>query len=331
MPDPVTLIDAREVPDARWDQAVLALGGYLYHTSHWRRLLCAAYPGMDDVSVGFCRGERLVALLPLIRVRRLGFSKVFSMPFSLAGPLGEESAEITRLMLAYLARIGHSTKLNCRRQPEGLAGMACHAHRVAEADLARTEEDLWAGLGKSLRSDVKAKQAEVNLRPAATPEDLASIQQIYQTRMKLLGSPGTYTNTLFAGILDLPVDLRHVTILSSDGLDVAFNIAFCFGAMSFYFANASLPGYNRLCASSKLMWEDLRWARAQGATIHYLGGGLSGAVDESLFQFKIRWGRESCEYNLTHSFGFKGWCVDRLQAAASNRLVGLSLRLLGVR
>ena len=105
---------------------------------------------------------------------------------------------------------------------------------------------------------------------------------------------------------------------------ISFNFSVRHGDTAFFFAEGTDREFGKLHSNRLLMWENIRWAKQMGSKQFHFGGGIDGSKEDSLYAYKLKFGKEFCWYRIVIPYTAKG----RLSLAVYQRLPSNLLRKL---
>lgn len=301
---------------AGWDDFVRDADGTLFHTRKWAALYREA--GFRDDSFATLRDGRLAGVFPLVSIQAGPFRKAFSVPLVPAGYLGEPPPH--ELLLARLGGCGDAIQVQSIEKT--LPDLSWSDVLGLRVDLAPSEEALLKGLSKTLRYEIRKAPENPDLRVVEASESrhLDDAWALYEKTMARNASSGSYWPGLLRGILELPAELRKFTLAYAGEKPIALNIFLRFGKHAHYFAAASDQEFQKLMANPLLQWQAIVWAKRAGSAFVHLGGGLSADGNDTLFQYKKKWGAEYHTYRAHVALGWKGRVLNRLDLLLTDQL-----------
>lgn len=150
-------------------------------------------------------------------------------------------------------------------------------------DLERSEEEIWAGLHKKVRRDVRViDKHPVELRPLVDPAAAPVLAALFNAAIRRTG--GNVASRDWSRHLALartrPDLLRIVGLYRHDGSELlAFASAYAHGDHAEYAdAGSARPSDLRIPLSYALVWDLICWARETGASFFDFGGVTDGTA-----------------------------------------------------
>ena len=285
------VVERFDGPAEEWDAAVRASSGWThFHLFGWRTVMeralgheCVYLAARDVVS------RRIVALLPLVRVRSIVFGHyLVSMPFvNYGGPLGDEAGvRAVTTHAAELARRDRVKLLELRsRQALPIDLPVSHRKLTVVLDLPATSEDLWKSLPAKLRSQVRRPQKDgVTVRFGA--DQLGAFHRVFARHMRDLGTPAQ-PRALFDAIADVfPGDVE-VAVAYHDDTPIACGFGFLWdGEFEITWASA-LRSHRAMSPNMLVYWALMERVIIRGAR-HFNFGRCTR--DSGTHRFKMQWG-----------------------------------------
>ena len=256
------------LPDAEWDDALLALDGHVLQSSGWMQVqralghevLWSRGPGWQWAGA----------------IRHGLFPRYLYVPYGPAGT--DRSADALRDIVRSAASSGLDF---ARVEPTGndaLAALAAARARAQRAvqprctwvlDLTVDEETLRSGLESGHRSRINAAPRRgISVRCSNDPAEVEiflRLQRVAAGHSGFAGQSASYHRTV-ARVL-MPLGMARLYVAEAGGSPVSASIAFDFGATRYYAYAASDPeGGRKLGAGPPLLWKMILDARENGAT-----------------------------------------------------------------
>lgn len=292
---------------ARWQAEVVPISDERWHTFVARQPDASPFhhPAWARV-IGECYGWRPFGLLlrsgagdvglPVIAVRhRPGRTRWVSLPYTdSCPPLGGALAgrPDTVGVLDEVRSAAGAARFEIRGPVAGAAahpGGVSFGHTLA---LRAEEDEVFATLHRSQvqRNIRRAQRAGVRVRTSTAQTDLTRVFfDLHVRTRQRLGvpvQPHRYFRVLWRRMI--AEGLGFVSIASVGDTPVAAAVFLAWGGTIVYKYGASDPSYWNVRANHLLFWEAIRWGCRQG--FHTFDFGRTGPADESLRQFKSRWG-----------------------------------------
>jgi FemAB-related protein (PEP-CTERM system-associated) len=274
-----------------WRRMARDLNGVgLAHAVEWAGIISEVY-GHRPLYVAAHDEMGHSALLPAVVVRRPFFGTVVaSMPFlDGGGPCSSSPALATSLVetLIHEARRIGADRVELRSGQRLAITAQPQDHKVNMVlALPQTHEELWNGLGRSVRDQVrKAERSGVSLEWGGA-ESLSQFYWIYASRMRDLGSP-PHDRAFFNSTLDHFGVRAQVLLARKGSTTIGGLIALVHRDTMVVPWAASLKMYAGLSPNVLLYWEALRAGCAKGLREFDFGRSTRGS---STYKFKRQWG-----------------------------------------
>ncbi len=273
-----------------WDAFVRTQPGWThFHLYGWRAVMHRVlrheciYLSAED------RTGRIVAVLPLVRVRSLVFGHyLVSMPFvNYGGPLGSDdgiralSTEAAAMATRSRVRL---MELRSRRElPLGLP--VSHRKLTVLLDLPSDPADLWAALPGKLRSQIKRPRKEgITVRFGATEID--AFYQVFAHHMRDLGTPVLSLSFFRALAREFGDDVQFAVAYHEER-PVACGCGFYWnGEFEITWASA-LRSHKAMSPNMLVYWELMERMALRGARVFNFG---RCSPDSGTYRFKMQWG-----------------------------------------
>ncbi len=294
----------RPLPDPGWAAFVARQRRALpYHHPAWASMLAECYGFRALALTVEDRSGPVLAGLPLIEIRRRpGRPRWVALPFTdECPPLAAEEVDGLAGCLDEARRAHGVGRLEIRALVAGGGVRADGTFLTHRLPLAGTEDEVFARLHASqVRRNVRRAQRHgVVVRPGAVEEDLTRVfYRLHLRTRHRLGvpvQPLRYFRLLWRRLL--APGLGTVLIAESAGVPVAAGVFLASPDLCVYKYGASDERHWDVRPNHLLFWTAIRWAMARGCRTFDFGRTDLG--DESLREFKSRWGTE--ERPLTYS------------------------------
>lgn len=292
------------ITDGRWRDFVAGRReANPFHHPAWTQVIAECY-GYHPFAL-LLHGEAGDVGLPIIEVRhRPGRAKWVSLPFTdHCPPLGPAQA-VSPDAVAVLDELRGAAGVARFEIRDTLAGDAAHpgarsfGHTLA---LHANEDEVFATLHRSqVQRNIRRAQRE-GVRVRTSTDDLAVTRVFFdlhvmtRRRLGVPVQPHRYFRVLWQRMIR--GGLGFVSIASIADTPVAAAVFLTFNGTIVYKYGASDPQYWNARANHLLFWEAIRWGCRHG--FHTFDFGRTGARDESLREFKSRWG--TVERSLVYS------------------------------
>jgi FemAB-related protein (PEP-CTERM system-associated) len=287
----LTITVASEHLEHVWDDYVHAhADGTVDHLWRWSRVITGAF-GHRCAYLAASRGPRLAGLLPLVlfHSRIFGRSAV-SLPFlnyggvladdeRTAGALVSKAEEVAREFGASYVELRHRTRQ--------LAGLPSRQHKLGFVrDLPGTADELWSGIDRKVRNQVRKAQKEGLACETGGLELVPAFYDVFATNMRDLGTP-VYSRQLFVRTLEQFPGRAQVHVVRVGPRPVAAAVAVRFRDSVIVPWASSLREFRPQCPNMLLYWHMLEQAVRDGLRRFDFGRSSPGA---GTHQFKLQWG-----------------------------------------
>ncbi len=280
------------ITDERWSRFVAGhQEATPFHHPAWAQVIAECY-GFRPFAL-LLGGEAGDVGLPVIAVRHgPARRKWVSLPFTdHCQPLGAVQPDVVAVLDAMRGAAGVG-RFEIRGQLEGTAahpGNTSFGHTLA---LGADSEEVFAGLHRNqVQRNIRRAQREgVRVHTSTAQHDLTRVFfDLHVMTRRRLGVPvqsQRYFRVLWRRMIR--GGLGFTAIASIGDTPVAAAVFLTFNGTIVYKYGASDPGYWKMRANHLLFWEAIRWGCEHG--FHTFDFGRTGLGDETLRQFKLRWG-----------------------------------------
>jgi hypothetical protein len=283
--------------DSDWDRLVLSHPDFnFFHSTAWARVVCQSY-GHTPIYLHFSRGNRSVALIPLIDVRsRFTGRRGVCLPFSdCCAPLIFDHFSSTAIAarLAQLA-VERKWKYFELRESSSLTISTVPSSKFYghELDLRGRVEDLPLRFSSPVRRALrKAEKSRLSVETKTSRAAMIAFYRLHvQTRRRhgVPPQPLAFFLSIHENIIE--PGLGFVVLAKSGTRTVAAAIFFRFGKKALYKFGASDRRYQDLRSNNLVMWEAIKSLAQNGSEIMHFG--RTAVENEGLRRFKLSWGAQ---------------------------------------
>lgn len=296
----------------------------LFSSRPWAEAVAATYGFEISASVQSDRSsERITGALLFSRICDLKGERIVCSPFSdYCDPLAEDT-ETWRALVAPLVASGVPVTLRCLHNRIPLED--ARFEKVGEAawhgiDLDRSQTEIWDGLFKNARRDIKkAERDGVTIRCGRSLDDLQIYyrmhSQVRKSKYRMLPQPFAFFEQLHAAFGN---DGLEVVFAEIDGTAVAGSVHLAHGDTLYYKFNASVD--RALCPNDLLVWEGIKLGLERGLKLFDFGA--SDLDQPGLLHFKRKFA--SIERTIVRLACVPEGHVDTRAQSASGTLKALS-------
>ena len=285
---PVSVID--DLPGAQWDRYVEQHpDATIDHLSGWRHVFERVFH-QRSAYLAAMRGGEVAGVLPLVLFRSLIFGRfAVSVPYlNYGGLLASDATAAAALVdrATTLAREFGASHVEFRHQRRQLPGAACREHKVRMVlDLPASSDDLWSGLDRKVRNQVRKAQKEGLTAVSGGAEHLASFYKVFSRNMRDLGTP-VYPIDLFAEVLRTFDAGARIHLVHHRGEPVAAALTIRSGPTEVVPWASALREHRSLCPNMLLYWSMLERATAGGVRTFDFG---RSSLNAGTHAFKLQW------------------------------------------
>lgn len=278
---------------ARWDTFVDrhpdATG---YHLWAWRGVFERVF-GHRTIYLLAERDGVTTGILPLVAFKSPIFGRfLVSLPFvNYGGVLADDEASGNALVAraASFARAHRARHVELRHRSRRFQGLAAKEHKVSMLlPLPASADELWTGLDRKVRNQVRKAEKSGLMPDAAGAEKLDEFYQVFARNMRDLGTP-VYSLAFFREVLGtFPTRARLVIVRETgSGRPVAAGLTWRWRDTIEVPWASSLREFNAMAPNNLLYWTIIQRAIGDGANVLDFGRSTPG---EGTFQFKRQWG-----------------------------------------
>lgn len=310
------IIDPVDYPG--WDELLLKSGDdSFFHTSAWARVLRESY-GFRPVYFACFKDNRLSFLMPFMEVTSfLTGKRGVSLPFTdSCYPFAPAEGSFIEAVLG-VADFGRHAKWEYAEWrgaeiPETIP-VSHECYFTHDIDLTRAEAKIFSGLRESNRRNInRAARDGIKVEFGVWPGSLAYFYRLNCITRKRHGLP-PQPLSFFKNVLKYVISRGYGTIVAAryERKVVASSIFFHFGKVALFKYGASNPKYLSHRPNNLIMWETLKWYKAQGMSSLNLG--RTEVDNHGLLRFKRAWGPlektlKYCRFNLGGRDGLR-WAL----------------------
>lgn len=303
----IDFVDPRSVDG--WDAVLRAAGDRsFFHTAAWASVLSDAY-GFKPLYQVKDGGPGSGLVMPMMEVRSpLTGSRGVSLPFSdHCTPFASESRYVEQARakaLAYGRKAGwkfiewrDGGLSDAERPPHEVY----YTHRIS---LESPEDDLFAGLKETNRRNVRKARREgvtVTFDPSGESlEAFCRLNDLTRRRHGLPPQPLRFFKNVHKHIL--AKGLGIVALARQNGGIIAASVYFLFAREALFKYGASDHSRQGIRPGNLLMWEAIRWLKANGFS--HLDLGRTEPENEGLLRYKRAWGGVEGTFDY-HRYSFR--------------------------
>lgn len=178
-----------------------------------------------------------------------------------------------------------------------------HNRITVALDLTLSEEKIWMGqIGKQNRNTIR--KAEKNGLVVEETRDDREFRKLYENTMDKVGAEEFYyfDDSYYEKLWDNPgMTLLQVRQQEENGekgdvLAAAFFMGY--GEYFHYHLAGSKKEALKLAPNNLLLWKAICYAKEKGYKVMHFGGGLTDNENDSLFQFKRKFSRETKDFYI---------------------------------
>lgn len=290
---PLTIV---QCDAARWEEYLSRTpGASLYHLWGWRDINRDEF-GHTTYPLAAVDGERVVGILPIVRVKTLLFGNLgCSMPFvNYGGPLADTPAAERALVdaardLARRERMKYVEIRSLRRLDESIPALT---HKVSmTVDLSPGPDAIWNAFKSSHRQQIRKAEKEGFTIRHGGRELLDDFYLVMSESWRSLGTP-FYRRRYFERLFDVLGDRFWLTVVSDGTRPAAVQMA--------GFFNGTIEGlwlgmrdeFRARYVGYVLYWELLKWGAEQGHHTFHLG---RSTADSGAEAFKKKWNADATQ------------------------------------
>ena len=267
-----------------WDDLVRILGGQPFQAWAWGELKSRF--GWQPHRVAAADGESAAQLL----IRPYRGLAVAYVP---RGPVVHPTGRLDESLVDALVRLASSRRAAFLRLEPGLLEDDPSADRLDAAlrrlgfrasqrtlqprstirlDLQASETELWAGLSKGHRADIRrAERAGVSVRPGMREVDVDVLHEMLVATAERKPF-GFHSAAYYRALWSVFGDAARLLIAEHEGHVIAASLVLTFGSHGVYLVAGSTADGLEQRAAHLLQWHAIRWARERGATTWDLWG-----------------------------------------------------------
>ena len=286
MTTPLRIVPATD--GAEWNRFVEdAPDGSTFHRWEWRAVYQASY-GHDTPYLAAYRGDALVGVLPLVRVRSLVFGHyLISSPFvSYGGPLGDATAQ--RALSSHAASIANGAKLVELRSRQPIETDLTLVSRkiTVVCDLVAGDYDAtFKRFDSKLRSQIRrAERDGVTVRFGR--DQAGAFHRVFAEHMRDLGSPA-HGQEFFERLADALGDRAWIGVAYLGDTPIAGGFAIENGREVEISWASALRRYSKIAPNMALYGAFIRRACERGFAVFNFG---RCTPESGTHKFKRQWG-----------------------------------------
>jgi GNAT acetyltransferase-like protein len=281
------VFDRLDPADIEWSRLDSLRDRTVFQTREWLQFVQATQGG-EPLVARVRHRERTVAFFTGLRVRRFGVP-ILGSPFQgwATGYVGFNRLEdiSNRDAVAALAEFAFGP-LRCLHlelrdraltvaDVDGL-GFTVQPKKTFELELARTEDEIWAGFKSTCRTAIrKAQKSGVTVERASGPEFAEEYYAQLKDVFARQALPAPYSVELVRELIARLEPTNRVLLLRArepGGESIATGIFPGHNTMAYFWGGASWRRFQSLRANDLVMWEAIRYWRERGVGVFDFGG-----------------------------------------------------------
>jgi len=283
---------SRTIGAAEWDSFVAHHpDGTVDHLWAWREIIQREL-GHHSVYLAARRGDLLIGVLPLVLVKsRLFGRSVVSLPFlNYGGILADDDPDVIGALVDAAREVSlefGGSHVELRHTSRQCHAIPCRQHKLSMTmALAGSSEDIWVGLDRKVRNQVRKAQKANLVIESGGAELVDDFYAVFARNMRDLGTP-VYPKGLFTATLESFPGRARLFLIRHDSRPIAAGISVGFRHTVLNPWASSLREFRHLSPNMLLYWAMLEQAVADGATVFDFGRSSPGG---GTHQFKLQWG-----------------------------------------
>ena len=237
----------------------------------------------------------------------------FETAYGYGGPLWNNEddrfkADALRLMAEEMER-QHYVAGFVRFHPllQNQEGFECIGRLLAERrtvaiDLDQTEEEIWNNELHSKNRNVIRKAEKAGCRFVVDDrfEHLGDFVRLYDATMDKLAADGFYyfTDRYYRQFIEGMAGSFLGCVVDSDNTVISAAIFMQYGPYGHYHLSGSDMSRLSLSPNNFMLWEAAKELRRRGVKRFHLGGGTNSDEENSLFLFKRRFSKSTCQFYI---------------------------------
>ena len=285
----------------KWDQFVVQNpGSSFYHESAWFRILEKTF-SYKQIGCLQLEGNKIVAGLPLFKVRRLAGKGIVSSPFrDRGGVLCLPDVNPRHILEQAVKRHAAQADYILVKQMAAFEEAVFRPIPFQESinwittrlDLSKGIDKIWSNLKNNAQGPVKQAQKKgVKIAIADSQADMANFYRIFLENRKTLGIP-SFPKNFFLRLSEFMQPSGKICLmLAKLGKKSIAGILLLIHKNSVIDGYAaSLQEFRPYRANDLLVWKAIEWACRKGYTVFDFGA--DSRLQKNLLAFKKKWGGE---------------------------------------
>lgn len=278
-----------------WADALARAGRHDFHHEAWYHALAERHGG-GRAELLVAEGDRGTLAVPLLFRKIEGDLEDATSVYGYAGPVGPADPELVQACITHLRARG-TVSLFSRLHPL-LDQTALDAADVVESgtttsiDLTGTPAAIWSGTRSGHRNGINRLRREGFTCERRGMAGLDTFVAVYEATMRRLDAGAHYffPREHYEALVDPEGGAMELfVVVDPAGAPAAVGLFSLRCGIAQYHLSGTTDEHRHRAPTTLLIDEARMWAKAQGATVLHLGGGVGGAQD-SLFDFKSGFG-----------------------------------------
>lgn len=197
-----------------------------------------------------------------------------------------------------------------------------YSRKTVGTDLARFDDPVQEEFSKSCRKDIRrALKNGVDFRITESPEDVSGFKEIYYSTMDRNNAGEFYyfDEQYFEDCHRYFKDKILIVEAIYEGKTIAMGFYFIYNNTIHTHLSGTLTEFLYLSPAYVLRYAVTQWGKEKGYKLIHHGGGKSSIAEDSLYQFKKRFGENT---GFDYYVGRKIWNPEKYQNLCSEKGLG---------
>jgi FemAB-related protein (PEP-CTERM system-associated) len=272
-----------------------------YHDWKWRDVFRKAF-GHESIYLAARSQGQVTGVLPLVFFDSWIFGRsLISLPFVNYGGVVATEPSAARALLdraVALAAEYRCRHLELRHTSQRFSHLPCKRHKVGMLLDLMPPAELWEGLDRKVRNQVRKAQKSGLTYHTGGAELLDQFYGVFARNMRDLGTP-VYGRALFEEVLAAFPTRARIHVVRHGDVPVAGGVTYRTGDRIEVPWASSIRDFNSLCPNHLLYWSAIEGAAAAGCRVFDFG---RSTPHEGTYRFKEQWGATALplcwEYHL---------------------------------
>ncbi|MFA5033320.1 MAG: GNAT family N-acetyltransferase [bacterium] len=329
----IKIFDSKNLDINKWNELLnKSHNSSVFNTLEWAKLCETSFPNTKAVFLATENNDEFSAGLPIIEIKKLGFTNYYSMPYGHYGGviINTKSADSKIQKLELIAKLNKLIKKNwgilglsdfygeleeCQLESSGYKKLK---YKTQLLTLTGNEKTIWDQFANSTKLKIKqSKNYEVNVKFVNNEAEIQDCYKMFEDTSRKHGEDKLqFTMEFYHNVFYTMKKLLRWTIARKDNKNIATTMYFIFKDTIIWLAGASYTADLKYRPNNALVWDAIKWGCNNGYKYFNFGGSPVSA--EGLKKFKESWGAKEESHWFYYKKSSRFMMFDALRNILNN-------------